>query len=185
MAEIKAAVEHIITVFCTPLESRGVCIATIQDVVEEAVEYARRYLAIGSDSYKRVWYKLHVCPDAHKWPNLLLLCDLIFSLPFTSSRVEQMFSLLKKYRTSFHTSTLSNLLEINLEGPPLSSFSSGTAVELWWKECCTIRRVNQNPRKEYHCSQCREGEDLMEDVTVEPTLALEDWDAWMDENKLA
>ena len=174
MAEIKAAVEHIITVFRAPLESRGVCIATIQDEVDEAVEYARRYLAVGSDSYKRVWHKLHVCPDAHKWPNLLLLCELIFSLPFTTSRVEQMFSLLKiiktKRRTSLQTSTLSDLLEINHDGPPLSSFSSGTAVELWWKECCTTRRVNQNPRKEYHCSQCREGEDLMEDVTVEPTL---------------
>ena len=134
MAEIKAAVEHIITVFRATLEFCGVCIATIQDELEEAVEYARRSLAIGSDSYKRVWYKLHVCPDAHKWPNLLLLCELIFSLPFTTSCVEQMFSLLiiimTKGRTSLHTSTLSDLLEINLEGPLLSSFSSGTAVEL-------------------------------------------------------
>ena len=63
MAEIKAAVEHIITVFRAPLESRGVCIATIQDEVEEAVKYARRYLAVGSDSYKRVGYKLHVCTN--------------------------------------------------------------------------------------------------------------------------
>ena len=134
MAEIKAAVEHIITVFRAPLEFCGVCIATIQDELEEAVEYARRSLAIVSDCYKRVWYKLHVCQDAHKWPNLLLLCELIFSLPFTTSCVEQMFSLLiiimTQCRTSVHTSTLSDLLDINLEGPLLSSFSSGTAVEL-------------------------------------------------------
>ena len=108
-------------------------------------------------------------------PNLL--CKLIFSLPFTTSCVEQTFSLLKimkmKCQTSLHTSTLSDLLVINLEAPPLSSFSPETTVELWWKECC-ITRVNQNPRKEYHCSQCCKGEDLMEDMNTAPTLALED-----------
>ena len=186
MAEIKAAVEYLISVFRAPLESRDVCIATIQEEIEEAVEYARRYLAIGTESYRRIWYKLHTCPDAHKWPNVLLLCELIFSLPFTTSHVEQMFSMLKtiktKRRTSLHTSTLGDLLEINLEGPPLSGFSPDIAVDLWWKECCTTRRVNQNPRKEH---RPRTGEDLTEEAeNLETNLALEDWDVWMDENKV-
>ena len=36
-----------------------------------------------------------------------------------------------------------------MEGPPLNSFNANAAVELLWKDCCTRRRVNQNPRKDY------------------------------------
>ena len=28
----------------------------------------------------KVWYKLHVCPDASRWTNVLVLCELAFSL---------------------------------------------------------------------------------------------------------
>ena len=107
-----------------------------------------------------------------KWPNVLLLCEFVFSLPFTTSRVEQIFSMLKtiktKRRASLHTSTLGDLLEINLEGPPLSDFSPDG---------------KSNPRKEY---QLQTVEDLVEgDEGPEQNLALEDWDVWMAENELA
>ena len=36
-------------------------------------------------------------------------------------------------KTSMHTSTLSDLLEIQVEGPPLATFSPDRAVKLWWK----------------------------------------------------
>ena len=42
-----------------------------------------------------------------------------------------------KSRTNLSTSTLQNLLEIFVEGPPVTS---GSAVELWWRECYTTRR---------------------------------------------
>ena len=188
MAEVKAAVEYLVLVFRTPLESRGVCISAIQDELEEAVEYARRYLAIGTESYRNIWYKLHTCPSANKWPNLLLLCELIFSLPFTTSHVEQMFSMLKiiktKRRTGLHTATLCDLMELNIEGPSLSDFSADPAVDLWWKECCTTRRVNQNPRKEYQPRTREELSDNDDDQDLVPTLALEDWDVWMAEKEL-
>lgn len=54
MAEIKATVEHLISVFRAPLESRGACNATIQEEVEEAIEYTRRYLTIGIESYRKI-----------------------------------------------------------------------------------------------------------------------------------
>ena len=77
-----------------------------------------------------------------------------------------------KRRTSLHTSTLSNLLEINVEGPPLSSFNSDLAVDLWWKECRTIRRVNQNPRKEYRARASTNpmDEETQESSTDESTM---------------
>ena len=181
MIEIRAALDLIVSTFRAPLESKGVSLEMIQDELEEVVDYARTYLPIGTESYRRVWYKLHICPDSSKWPNLLFVCELTFSLPFTTSRVEQTFSMLKivktKRRTSIHTSTLSDLLEINVEGPPLSSFNSDAAVDLWWRECSTTRRVNQNPRKAYQPRASNQTEE--ESDEEQSTLVLDDWDDWV------
>ena len=75
------------------------CIVSIQDELEATVDYARRYLAIGRESYKKIWYKLHTCPDSTKWSNVLQLCHLVFGLHFTTSRIEQIFSMLKVMKT--------------------------------------------------------------------------------------
>ena len=52
-------------------------------------------------------------------------------------------------RTNLNTDTLSDLLEIHVEGPSLQKFSPNEAVRLWWDDCCTSRRVNQAPRRPY------------------------------------
>ena len=81
-----------------------------QDEIEEVVHYAGTYLPLATESYRQIWYKLHISPNSVRWPNILLLCELVFSLPFTTCRVEQMFSLLRvvkiKCRTNLQTSTL-------------------------------------------------------------------------------
>jgi len=137
-AEIRAAVEYIISIF---LEAKGMCVASIQDKVEDAVSYARKYRTIGSENYCKIWHKLHTSPDSSRWPNILMLCQLLLSLPISTSCVEQLFSLLKviktKRRTSINNSTLHNLLEINVEGPLLTSFNADAAIQLWWTDCCT------------------------------------------------
>ena len=100
-----------------------------------------------------MWYTLCTCPDARKWPNVLILSELAFSLPFSNGRVEQIFSSLKILKTSRRTNmqgdTLNDLLEIYVEDPPLSSFCPDEAIELWWHDCTTSRRPNQQPRKDY------------------------------------
>ena len=67
--------------------------------------------------------------------------------------MEQIFSCLKiiktNIRTRLNTSTLDDLLEIFVEGPPFKDFSADSALELWWKDSCTSRRPNQGPRKVY------------------------------------
>ena len=77
-----------------------------------------------------------------------MLSDLLFSLAFTTSAVENAFSKLKLIKTdrrcSLQTSTLDDLLEINLEGPTLKKNSSAYAVDLWWSEC--MRRPNQTSK---------------------------------------
>ena len=153
LAELKAAIELILSQVRDPLEGTGVNVSSLQDEIEYAVGYARQYLSLESTHYRRVWYNLHICPDASSWPNLLLLCELVFSLPFSNGRVEQIFSSLKIIKTTSRTSlsvnTLDDLLEIFVEGPPLDGFSADPAVDLWWSRCYTTRRVNQGPRKPY------------------------------------
>ena len=92
LVEVKRAAEHIITHFRVPLESKGVILATIQDEIEEIVDYGRKYLDINKLDYHEAWYKLLSCPDAQKWTNVAGLCELAFSLPFSNNRVEQIFS---------------------------------------------------------------------------------------------
>ena len=112
LTEIRSAVDLIVSSFLAPLEAKGMNSVSVQGEIEEAVEYARTYLSLAAESYRQIWYKLHTCPNSGRWPNILLLCELVFSLPFTTCHVEQMFSLLRvvktKCRTNLQTSTLQN-----------------------------------------------------------------------------
>ena len=101
--------------------------------------------------------------------------------------MERMFSSMKVIETNRRThpdsSTLSDLLDIQVEGPPLASFSADQAA-LWWDDCKTSRRVNQTPRKDY---TPREKGSFSSEVTVAVvesdsqdtgTISLEDCDEW-------
>ena len=182
--EVKEAVEHISTHFRLPLEAKGVSFVSLQDKIEEVVDYARSYLNISETTYKKVWYKLSSCPDARKWPNIVVL-ELAFSLPCSNGRVEQNFSCLKVLKTDRRTSmqkeTLNYLLEVYIEGPPLSSFDADSAIELWWNDCSTTRRINQQPRKEY---QSQQKSDMLtpthDSEPEEQNSLLDQWDEWFD-----
>ena len=111
--EVIEAVEYIISHFREPLEAKGGDMSSIHDEVEEAVQYARKFFSI-ADDYHKIWYKLHVVPDASKWPNVLLLCNLLFSLPVSNGRVESIFFSMNVIKTerraTMHTNTLSDLI---------------------------------------------------------------------------
>ena len=95
LQEVKGAIEVLSAHFRDPLEAAGANLPLLQDEIEDVVVYARTYLGIESTDYRKVWYNLFVCPNASEWPNVLLLCELAFSLPFSNARVEQIFSSLK------------------------------------------------------------------------------------------
>ena len=119
--------------------------SSILDEVEEVIQYARKFFSI-ADDYHKIWYKLHVVPDAS-------LCNLLFSLPVSNGRVESIFSSMNVIKTerraTMHTDTLSDLIEIHTEGASLADFLSDDAIQQWWISCSTSRRVNQAPRKAY------------------------------------
>ena len=185
LTEVKIAIEQGFLSFIDPLEARGVSLSSLLDDIEDAIDYARRYLALESTNYRKVSYSLHICPDSHKWPNILLLCELAFSLPFSNARVEQIFSIKTNNRTRLNTSTLDDLLEIFVEGPPFKDFSADSDLELWWKHSCTSRRPNQGPRKVYRPRYASSNvgnlststsDSVTSDTEGQDSIALDDWD---------
>ena len=89
--------------------------------------------------------------DAYKWSNLVLLSELLVSLPFTNTKVERTFSNLKVIKnercTSLLSATLDDLMEIVSEGPPFESFCAENAATLWYRN--SIPMPNQKPKKDY------------------------------------
>ena len=91
LSEIKLALVNITDVFHAPLEAKGADLTSILDEIEDIVDYARTYLRIGCDSYKKVWYQLYSSADSAKWPNIMLVNELLLSLPFSTAKVERGF----------------------------------------------------------------------------------------------
>lgn len=102
--------------------------------------------------------------------------ELLFSLPFTNANVERAFSTMKviktDHRSSLNTSTLDDLMEINVEGPPAEDFSADHAVSLWWED-----RPNQAPRKEYRKRVSTNDDSTLDEAEPE-AIALDAWDNW-------
>ena len=152
LSEIKLALVSITDVFRAPLETKGAKLISNLDEIKDIVDQARTYLKIGCDSYKKIWYQLYSSSDSAKWPNIMLVNELLLSLLFSTAKVEH-FSTLKiiknEKRTNLSCSTLNYLFGVNTEGPTLGNFSADAAVDLWWSDCSSGRRVNQKPCKEY------------------------------------
>lgn len=45
---------------------KGVSLKSVQDELEEVIDYARSYLLIGTESYWKIWFKLHTCTELAK-----------------------------------------------------------------------------------------------------------------------
>jgi len=63
LSEVKKSADYLASHFRIQLEAKGVVISSLQDKVEDTVEYARKYLDMCHTEYQKVWYKLHSCPD--------------------------------------------------------------------------------------------------------------------------
>ena len=110
---------------------------------------------------------------------------MLFSLPFSTAKVEQLFSMLKviktEKRTNLNVSSMNDVMEINIEGPCLGNFTADLSIELWWKDCSTARRVEQRPRKKYRKRKVDKSDKSNEESSSEEEeiLALQSWDNWL------
>ena len=70
-------------------------------------------------------------------------------LPLTTRFFSHLKTIKTKLRCSLNTSTLCDWLEICIEGPYLQNFDVNSAIDVWWKDSNTTRRLNQQQQKAY------------------------------------
>ena len=112
-----------------------------------------KFLPIGTVSYRKILFKIQTCPDSSKRTNVLFSSELLFSLSLTqciTSCADQISSCLKTLKTKLRTdldSTLHDLLDICIEGPPLACFDFNSVIDLWSIDTHTTWRVINTSKK--------------------------------------
>lgn len=139
--------------FREPLLKAGLDVAlnSLLEQWHDLVTYTKRYLDPSRTHYLRVWKKIFDSSLRDRWNMVLLLVELLLSIPISNAKVERMFSLMNHVKTDFRASltenTLNNLIRIRMEGPPLEEFDPTPAIQLW--AMGASRRPNQRERKHY------------------------------------
>lgn len=174
--EITAALMLISEKFRIALQNKEAKLEQLGDEIEEVIEYAAMYLRIDSGCYRKIWYQLFTSDDCNSWKNVLLVAELLFTLPFSTAKVERTFSNLKaiksERRSKLNCSTLHDLLEVNTEGPNFENFSAESAVDLWWND--SSRRASYSRQKKATTPAAETDDSL--------GLVLDDWDDWLGSN---
>ena len=186
--QLTEAVSMLVENFRAPLEAKATDLAAIQEEAKEMLDYAHQYLRVDRDGYQHVWYRVAFGPDCTQFRNLVAIAQLLFSLPFSTAKVERLFSSLKLIKTDRRTSlsqeTLSDLLEVSVEGTELENFD---AVQLWWSDCSRTRHESHPKKIKIECSSetihQQEDTSAINEATeticeAEQSVSLDDWDSW-------
>ena len=121
----------------TPFEWDGFT-GTISELLEQwqsLCNYTIKHLSLETTEYCVVWHKIFQSSRKDSWNLILLLVELLFSLPVSNAKVERMFSLMKKIKTNRRSSLseniLSSLVRICIEGPGCENFHAVPDTTLW------------------------------------------------------
>ena len=124
---------------------------------EILVQYAVQFISVSTLDYRAVWWRIFHAPNASEWSNVLILANLLFSLPASNAKVERVFSQVSIIKTNKRTllsnNTLGDLLLLSTDQVPLQDFCPDAAVDLWWRS--KSRRPDQKTRRPYR--QCSAG----------------------------
>ena len=73
---------------------------------------------------------------AERFPNILMLVEIMLVLPLATACCERGFSTLKRiksdWRSRLGTETLDHLMRISIDGPDLESYNAARALQHWW-----------------------------------------------------
>ena len=137
--------------FTIPLQGAGAEVEEIHAEFEAVLQYTCQYISVSTLSYQAVWWRLLHAPVATEWVNILMLVELLFSLPVSNGKVEQVISqvnvIKSSKRTQLSNETLDDLLIVTTAGDPLDKFNPDHAIDLWWKH--KVRRPNQKQKAPY------------------------------------
>ena len=134
-----------------PLERAGFD-GSLSDLLEQwenLCDYTVKYLNPQSTDYRITWRKIFQSSRRDTWTLVLLLVELLFSLPFSNAKVERLFSLMNRIKTDSRSSlsqkTLKNLVLICMEGPDSNDFDAIPAMTLW-NDAVKARRPAQKTK---------------------------------------
>ena len=176
--------------FEVPLQGADAQTSEILPEFESMIIYANQFIALSTMSYQYVWWCLFNAPTASEWSNVLLLAELLFSLPSSNGKLERLFSMFKSTRSSLSNNTVKDLITINSDCLPKHSFNADRSIELWWK--AKTRRVNQQPCQPYkkRCStrdrSCSSSSVLTDkeesESEADKSTLLKDCDHWLNDD---
>ena len=120
-----------------PLERAGFD-GSLSDLLEQwenLCDYTVKYLNPQPTDYRITWRKIFQSSRRDTWTLVLLLVELLFSLPVSNAKAERLFSLMNRIKTGSRSSlsqkTLKNLVLICMEGPDSNDFDAIPAMTLW------------------------------------------------------
>ena len=148
-----AAVDRLVERFAAPLEAAQADTDSIKAEFCDMIAYAVHYIALSSFDYHSVWWILFHAPNSAEWANVLVLAELLFSLPASNGKLERVFSILGTVkvdkRSHLTNHSLDDLLLLKCASTrfPLASFNADPSINLWWSH--KTRRPSQKKRKEY------------------------------------
>ena len=150
------------------------------------ISYATQYISLAVLDYHSVWWRLFHAPNSAEWGNVLILAELLFSLPVSNGKVERVFSLLGTIkvdkRSRLSNESLDDLMLLNSNKIALDEFDPNPAIDLWWST--KMRRPSQKTRKQYKArksdSQSTSASNIEESESEPETQnILDDWDDLM------
>lgn len=187
-------IDQLITRFTVPLQGAQADCSKIKEEFQSLLQYAVHFISLSTLDYRAVWWRLFNAPSSSEWSNvlILILVELLFSLPASNGKLERVFSQLNVIKTNKRTSltneSLDDLLLLTTENLPLSEFSPDSAIDLWWRD--KVRRPNQRKRKVYKKHSHNLTTESGDSTSTEPgtesendsdsqTDLLTEWDEWI------
>ena len=108
----------------------------------ELVEYAKKTLSLAGFSHLGTWRKIFTAPRSKGSSDVLLMTKMLFTVPVSNTKLERIFSKLKRVKTNFRCSLgvkgLENILRIIEEGSSWETFDAISAIKKWSKTVVII-----------------------------------------------
>lgn len=84
----------------------------------------------------------------HRFPNVLMLVEIMLILPLSTACCERGFSVMGKIkadcRSCLSVDILDCLMRIQIEGPGVAEFNPQPGLQMWWASGMRMRRPNFN-----------------------------------------
>ena len=144
-----APIDRLVERFAAPLEAAQADTDVIKTEFCDMIAYAVQYIALSSLGYQSVWWRFFHAPNSAEWANVLLLAELVFSLPASNGKLERVFSILGivkvDKRSRLANESLNDLLVLKSGSTPLATFNADPSIDLWWS--AKARRPSQTERR--------------------------------------